>query len=155
MWPFRKDSTRQPWIEEALQRTHMVALELERRLSSLEHSVGQLAEGILTARTHEKRVAGIELALRNLGAAQAEDVQRLQASLDQVRGWATGARGGRPRNEEREADREAMELGRKVIQAMSTPEGRAQLVLELQGRQADPVGGGSWNPRANGTGKPV
>lgn len=149
MWPFRTRE-RLPWIDEALQRAHVVVLELERRLGSLEASLTQLGDGISTARSMERRVGALEHAIRQTNAALKDDVDRLTAALDVVRGMATGARGGRPRNEQLEADRQALEYGRRLQQAMSTPEGRAQLILELSGSgQMDAVGN-PIRPRDNG-----
>lgn len=131
MWPFRPRE-RQPWIEQALQRSHVVVLELERRIGSLEALLTHLGEGVATAKAIERRTGSLEMNLRQLASAQVEDVSRLTAALEVVRGQANGPRGGRPRNEEREADRQALELGRKFSALIATPEGRAQLVLELQ-----------------------
>lgn len=157
MWPFRA-SERAPWIEEQLQRTHLVALDLERRISSVESAMQQLGEAISTARQIESRISKLELGLRQLIGAQQDDTSRLMARIEQVQGLAVGGRGGRPRNEEREAERQALELGRRVAEACQTPEGRAQLILELQGSNSgtvDPVGAKPWNPRLNAGPKPV
>lgn len=130
MWPFRPRE-RQPWIEQALQRSHLVVLELERRIGSLESIITHLGEGVATAKAIERRTGTLELNLRQLASSQVDDVARLTAALEVVRGQATGGRGGRPRNEERDAERQALEVGRRFIQMASTPEGRAQLALEL------------------------
>jgi hypothetical protein len=133
MWPFRRADP-PPWAEETLQRMHAMHLELERRLASLEHGVGLMAEGVVAAKAMERRTGALEVGLRQLAAASQEDAARLQAAIDVTRGYATGGRGGRPRNEEREAERQALELGQRVIQAMTTPEGRMALIHELQGQ---------------------
>lgn len=132
MWPFRTRE-RLPWIDEALQRAHVVVLELERRLGSLEAALQQLGEGIGTARAMDRRVGALEHAVRQTNASLKDDVDRITAALDVVRGMATGARGGRPRNETLEQERQLLEFARRLQGAMATPEGRAQLILELQG----------------------
>jgi len=156
MWPFRAKE-RLPWIEEALQRTHTVALELERRIQTIEHAMGLLSENVMTAKTAEKRIVNLEQACRALSNGLQDDVARLTASLDVVRGLATGGRGGRPRNEEREAERVALQMGQYVIQAMSSPEGRAKLIQELSSAGSDtiaPNGQVKWTPQ-HGNGSPV
>jgi len=155
MWPFRRDETRQPWIEEALQRIHVTVLEVQRRQEALEIHVGSMTEGAYVAKQMSSRTQALETRARQLETAMADELAALRSALEVVRGLATGARGGRPRNEEREADRQALELGRRVIQATATPEGRAQLALELQGAGVDPVGAAKWNPRGETNGSPV
>lgn len=133
MWPFRsKNDPRTPWLEEMFQRTGVFANELHRKICTLETALGSIADGILTAKAIEKRITTLEHGLRQANLSLNDDVARLTAALEVVRGQATGSRGGRPRNEALEADRQALEVGRNVIQRAATPEGRAQLILELQ-----------------------
>lgn len=159
MWPFRaKNDPRTPWLEEMFQRVNVFGNELHRRITTLETSLGTLADGILTAKAIEKRIVSLEHGLRQANLALNDDVARLTASLEVVRGQATGGRGGRPRNETLEAERQALELGRRVQQAALTPEGRAQLILELQAAGAQAGGFDALgNPiRASGrNGSPV
>lgn len=157
MWPFssvrRPEIVQEepaPWIQEALQRTHAVVLEIERRQSSLEHGVSLQSEGVASAKQMELRVGKLEIAVRQLAAGLAEDISRLTSAVEVVRGYATGGRGGRPRNEEREQERQAQILGQRVIEAMSTPQGRLAFIQELQGTLNGQVG-----PVGNGTGSPV
>lgn len=144
-----------PWVEESLQRMHSVVLEIERRQSSLEHGVSLMSEGVMAAKQVEKRIGAAEIAIRQLASSLAEDVSRLTGALESVRGYATGSRGGRPRNEEREAERQATELGQRMIRALATPEGRLALIQELQsaGSYMGPVG--PVGPVGNGSGSPV
>lgn len=154
VWPFRPKE-RVPWIEEAFQRANVFALDLHRRLTTIEQTLLTLAEGIATARAMDRRVQTLEHGLRQTNASLQADVERLTSTIDVVRGLATGSRGGRPRNEAVEADRQALELGRSVIQRASTPEGRAQLILELQAAgaapQIDAVGNPIRPPVRNGS----
>lgn len=136
MWGFREKS-RQPWIEEALQREHIVILELERRLGSLESVLQQLADGVATAKAIDRRLGAVEMAVRGLAKEQGEDASRQAAAIEALRSQVVGLRGGRPRNEEREAERQALELGRRVATLIGTPQGRAQLIAELQGVGGD------------------
>jgi len=146
MWPFRRPEP-PPWADETLQRVHALILELERRLQSLEHGVGLLGEGVLAAKTVERRLGAVETAHRQLAGALEQDVSRLTGAIEVVRGYATGARGGRPRNEERESERQALAVGQRMIQALATPEGRLALIQELQSA------GGGFGP--NGGVSPV
>lgn len=114
------------------QRVNVFANDLHRRVTSVETTLGSIGESIATARAIEKRIASLEHGLRQANLALNDDVARLTAALEVVRGQATGGRGGRPRNEALEADRQALEVGRNVLQRAATPEGRAQLILELQ-----------------------
>lgn len=138
-----------------------MALELERRIATVESALQMLGEAVSTARQIESRISKVELSLRQLTGLQQDDTSRLMARIEQVQGLAVGGRGGRPRNEEREAERQALELGRRVVEAVQTPEGRAQLILELQSTPGgnsngiDPVGAKPWNPRLNGGPQPV
>jgi hypothetical protein len=153
MWPFRKPQRPVPWIEEALQRSHSVILELDRRLSSLEHALSVQAGDVATAKAVERRIGGLEVGLRQLAASLEDHVARLTTRVEVVNGYATGRTGGRPRNEEREADRQALELGRRVAAALATPEGVAQLVQELTQTNGTPPS--KWAPAANGHVSPV
>jgi len=147
MWPFRaRETFRQPWIEEMFQRVNVFANELHRRITTLETSLGAFADGILTAKAVEKRIGALEHGLRQANLALNDDVARLTSTIEQVRGLATGARGGRPRNETLEADRQALEMGRRVLQLASTPEGRAQMILELQSPAGAPATDALGNP---------
>lgn len=132
------------------QRVHVYALELHRRLTALETSFQSVVESGGLSKQSEKRMATLEHGLRQTNLSLQEDVARLTGALDVVRGQVVGMRGGRPRNAELEADRQALQLGQRVIQAMATPEGRAQLLLELQGAPAappSPIGAPPVNPR--------
>ena len=131
MWPFRKKDA-PPWYQEAHDKLRLAELDLERRLIVLETRFDQTAQGVLAAKQLEARVAGLALATRQAEQVLADEGAAWRAQIEQVRGLATGARGGRPRNEEREAERQALAFGQRVIQAAATPEGRAQLILELQ-----------------------
>jgi len=142
MWPFRpKDALRTPWIEEMFQRVNVFANELHRRIVSCEQVLATIGEGIATAKAAERRLGALEHGLRQANLSLQDDVARLSAALELVRGQVNGVRGGRPRNETLEADRQALEVGRRVLQGAATPEGRAQLIAELQGvQQMDALG---------------
>lgn len=134
------------------QRVNVFANELHRRITSVEVSIAAVGEGILTAKAMEKRIVALEHGLRQANLSLQDDVARLTGALEVVRGQATGGRGGRPRNETLEAERQALAVGQRVLQLASTPEGRAQLTLELQGQSGfDPVG----NPIRARNGSPV
>ena len=156
MWPFRpKDVLRTPWIEEQFQRVAVFANELHRRMTTLEQSLGAFADGILTAKAVEKRLVALEHGVRQVNLSLNDDVARLTGALEVVRGQVTGSRGGRPRNEALEADRQALEVGRQVQAALSTPEGRAKMILELQtmggaANQTDALGNPIRPPARNG-----
>lgn len=128
------------------QRANVFALELSRRLTSLEQQGQALAESAATVRNADKRLQSLEHGLRQANLALQEDVSRLTAALEVVRGQVVGVRGGRPRNETLEADRQALEVGRRVLQAAASPEGRAQLVLELQQAGHGPTVDALGNP---------
>lgn len=150
MWPFRpKDALRTPWIEEQFQRVAVFANDLHRRITTLEQSLTSLADGILTAKAVEKRIVALEHGLRQANLSLNDDVARLTGALEVVRGQATGSRGGRPRNETLEADRQALEIGRTVIAQAATPEGRAQLILQLQNAP------GAVAPQTDALGNPI
>src|SRR5262245_50948928 len=157
MWPFSRKTPAPPWYEEELQRVHVQVNATTQRQNALEHAVSTWAEGIATAKTIEKRVGAVESALRQFSNEVAGNFERYHATVEQIRGLATGGRGGRPRNEDREADRQALDLGRQVLQRVQTPEGRAQLILELQNADSStvaPNGQVKWTP-PSGNGSPV
>lgn len=154
MWRFVRKPAAPPWYEEELQRVHVVQMQTLQRQQGLEQLVSGLVDSVQTAKNMEKRMAQTETAIRSLATEMAGTTERFTATIDQVRGLATGARGGRPRNEDREAERQALELGQQIIRLMSTPEGRAQLVLDIQKQDAatvGPNGASNWNPRVNGS----
>ena len=107
-------------------------LDLERRLIGIETRFDAIAQGVLAAKQIESRVAGLALSTRQCEQLLVDEGQAWRQQVEQVRGLATGHRGGRPRNEERDADRQALEFARQLQQQVSTPEGRAQLILQLQ-----------------------
>lgn len=152
MWPFRRKPDAPPWYQEAHDKLRLAAMELERRLVALENRFDVTAQGIASAKQLEGRVAGLALATRQCEQLLADEAAAWRAQVESVRGLATGARGGRPRNEEREADRQALELGRRLQEQASTPQGRAQLIQELQAMpgQTDALGNPIRPPVRNG-----
>lgn len=68
-----------------------------------------------------------------------DDMQRLEAAIQQVRGMATGGRRGNP------AQQRELEAGRRFLEACSDPQQLAQLIANLQqlanGAHVEGVGG--------------
>ena len=132
MWPFGRKKDAPPWYQEAHDKLRLATIDIERRLIGLETRFDAAAAGVLSAKQLEGRVAGLALATRQAEQLLADEGAAWRAQVEQVRGLATGGRGGRPRNETLEAERQALEIGKQVQTALSTPEGRAQLILDVQ-----------------------
>ena len=132
MWPFRKSQPPEDLVQRLISKT----LQLEHSVTTMAHQIKLEFEGIAAARAVERRVGTTEMAIKSLAAQRDEDVSRHQAALEILRGQITGPRGGRPRNADREAERQATELGERVIAAMSNPHELAKLVAELSARMA-------------------
>jgi len=80
------------------------------------------------AKRLETRVLTLERSLKNAEGIHSDFEARVMSTLESLRQSIYGARGGRPRNE----DREAAELGRRVLEAMQNPAQLQQFVMDLQ-----------------------
>ena len=128
MWPFRKSQPPEDLVQRLISKT----LQLEHAVTTMAHQIKLEFEGIAAARAVERRVGTTEMAIKSLAAQRDEDVSRHQAALEILRGQITGPRGGRPRNADREAERQATELGYQVAEALADPAKRAALIQQLQ-----------------------
>jgi len=99
-------------------RQQVATLEHEHRLSS-----GERVDALKLS----KHVTGLESLLKTLIAQRDEDVARYTASLESVRGQITGGR-AIPK-----AQREAAQIGERLLQAMQNPQLLQQIIQELQG----------------------
>ena len=105
-------------------------------------AIGDITASVESARRHDQLVLRLEREINSLKAAAEEDRSRVTSQIDHIRGLATGAMGGRPRR----GDREAADLGNRVIAALASPQQLQALISELQslagnnGVQTSPVG---------------
>lgn len=93
----------------------------------------------------------IERAIRGVIKEHQDDYSRLAAGVESVRQSVSGLRGGRPAKAEAEIERQALELGRRVMQACQTPEGAMELAQQIQAQAA----GASGHPKVNAFGEPI
>lgn len=94
-----------------------------------------------------QRQDGLALALKQLGEdfaretrgivkEQQDDYARLHSAIESVRNQLAGVRGGRPSKGSADADAQALELGRRMIQACATPEGALALAKDIEAQAA-------------------
>lgn len=94
----------------------------------------------------QERTAGLELAfrqqsddisreMRGIVKEHQADYARLAGSIESVRNGVAGLKGGRPSRAEQDVERQALQLGKQVLEACATPEGALALAADLQ-RQA-------------------
>lgn len=124
-WPFLRREPRGELASAIQQRVERLTFEV----AEIMKVTTSVAEAASMAKRMETRVLSLERQIKNLEGILGDFEQRVAGTLDNLRNSINGSRGGRPRN----SDREAAELGMRLLAAMHDPQARQQLINELQG----------------------
>lgn len=124
LWGFLRRSPSPELASAIQQRVERLTFELA-EVVKVSQSVVEAAN---IARRLETRVLSCERQIKNLEGILSDFENRVTGTVESLRSSINGARGGRPRN----SDREAQELGFRLMQAMQDPQARQQLINELQ-----------------------
>lgn len=128
MWPFSRPETLSDQVLSALEDLALRLNQLTMRVDLAEKRIAEAADAAQTITRAEGRILTLERVTKQLGMQRDEDVARLSASIDVVRGLATGGRGGRPPR----VDPQVTQLGERVLAAMQSPQALQAFIAELQ-----------------------
>lgn len=130
MWPFRASSSP---FDDVIQETVLpeVAL-LKHQMAEVQKLLSDVPECVRIVDRLEKACLSLDRQLKQLVGVRDDDMARVNAAIEQIRGIASGPKGGRPPR----IPYEVQELGQKLVSAMQNPEDLARLIGELQQLQA-------------------
>jgi len=138
-WPFARSRMAEEIAHELGETVVGSVAQIRFELADLVKRFGEVVEAGDEVKRMEKRLLTLERVITKLEGVRDDDMQRVSASLELLRGQITGVRGGRPPR-----DREATELGQRVLSAMQSPAQLAAFIAELQAIANPPNGPGPF-----------
>lgn len=128
MWPFRRREEPDPLLEGVKKGVIATLAAHGAAIEQMNRALNELRADIAHAVAIDKRVQTVEHLAKSLDRHLDGEISRIDASLVQVRGLATGHGRRTPRGQQAEA----AQVGEKLIAAIADPEARHALIAELQ-----------------------
>lgn len=105
---------------------------LKHQMAEVQKLLSDVPECVRIVDRLEKACLSLDRQVKQLAGVRDDDMARVNAAIEQIRGIASGPKGGRPPR----VPYEVQELGAKLVAAMQDPNELAKLIAELQQLQA-------------------